>query len=188
MALGTCVECGREVSVDATSCPGCGKPRPTKKKMGLGAKIGLGIFGLLLLGMIIPNVSRNPPPGPSVPAAGAARLPPLPMDQPTVQVEAVELWRAYQANEVSADSRFKDRKLFVTGDIHSITKDAFDSVIVSLQSPNQFMPSRAYLASGSVGAAEYLRRGQGVKMTCTGGGMIMGSPVLRDCTVTATRQ
>lgn len=76
----------------------------------------------------------------------------------------------------------------MVGVIDSITKDFSDSIIVSLRAPNQFMPSMAYLGSSSSGQAGQLQKGQGITLLCTGGGMMMGRPVLRECTVTAVSQ
>lgn len=182
MAIGKCVECGREVSTDAASCPGCGKAKPTKKKLGLGAKIGIGFLVLLFIGMVVPNASKDRAASSARPGASSAPAAPAQAD---VQVSADDLWRAYQANEVAADGQYKDRRLLVTGVVDSITKDFTEAVIVSLRAPNQFMPSMAYLSSSGAGVAGQLRKGQGVRVLCTGGGMLLGRPVLRECTVTA---
>ena len=49
MALIKCKECGIEISDEATSCPGCGKPgKRTKQKQDL----FLGIISVLLVGSV----------------------------------------------------------------------------------------------------------------------------------------
>lgn len=65
MALIKCPACGREISSDAASCPGCGhpiapapprpEPRQSERKSTTGRTLGLGclglVAGLILLGM-----------------------------------------------------------------------------------------------------------------------------------------
>jgi hypothetical protein len=59
-------------------------------------------------------------------------------NRPT-KVSAGALFAAYQANEVSADNKYKDRKLLVTGTVSEISKSAFGSPILSLATSNEFM-------------------------------------------------
>lgn len=56
MALGKCRECGREVSSDAKTCPGCGVAHPTRRA-GLGC--GAGCLGLLVVGALFSAIGRG---------------------------------------------------------------------------------------------------------------------------------
>jgi hypothetical protein len=96
-------------------------------------------------------------------------------------LDASSLWRAYNANEVAADDKFKGRDLTVTGSLQSVEKDFTGDVLLHLRSPNQFMPTRAYLRDGEAATAARLKRGQKVLLGCTCTGRTMGSPVLKDC-------
>jgi len=98
-------------------------------------------------------------------------------------LEASDLWRSYSANEVAADDKWKGRSLHVVGTLQSIGKDFADDVILQLRSPNQFMPTRAYLNESETDTAATLRKGQRVLLTCTCQGRIVGSPVLKNCTI-----
>lgn len=97
------------------------------------------------------------------------------------KVSALKLFIDYQRNEVAADNIYKGRLLAVTGIVTSINKDMFDKVYVSLATPNQFMNVQAHLDGESESQAAALERGHGVTVICTGGGMILGSPMLQRC-------
>ena len=104
---------------------------------------------------------------------------PAPVETPAVRVTSMGLFSAYDGNEVSADAAYKGEQLSVTGRITGIDKDFTDSIIVKLQTPNQFMNVMAYgVAPEAAGAP---RKSQQITMTCRGDGRIMGSRVLRDC-------
>lgn len=165
------------------------------------AKIGIVIgaigTGLLVVAMIVGAVSKGgssavaakPKPAGDAPAAPervterSTEAPrpaePTPVETPAVSVTSMELFSAYDGNEVSADATYKGKQLSVTGRITGIDKDFTDNIIVKLQTPNQFMNVMAYgVAPEAAGA---LRKGQQITLTCRGDGRIMGSPVLRDC-------
>lgn len=86
-------------------------------------------------------------------------------------------------NEVAADNIFKGRDLIVSGTLSSIDKDFTGDVILQLESPNTFMGTRAHLEESEASKAASIRKGSKVALLCTGGGKIVGSPVLRDCTI-----
>ncbi|KWE66098.1 hypothetical protein WL77_14975 [Burkholderia ubonensis] len=99
-----------------------------------------------------------------------------------VNVTASALFVAYEKNEVAADQKYKGKALSVSGTVQSIDKDAFDEIVVQLRTNNEFMPVHAYLSKEKEALAASLEKGQKVTWTCEGGGRIIGSPVLRDCT------
>ena len=92
-------------------------------------------------------------------------------------VEAGALWNDYQASEKAANAHYKGETLDVTGQVAGMESDLVGSVIVRLESPNPFSPTRAYLSDSSAPPG----RGTEVTLRCQGAGMMMGSPVLRDC-------
>jgi hypothetical protein len=114
--------------------------------------------------------------------ADPARAPepkPEPVAEAPVSVTAMELFSAYDANEVAADTAYKGKTLRVSGKVAGIDKDFTDTVIVKLQTSNQFMDVMAYDVAPDV--AGNLRKGQALTLTCRGEGRVMGSPVLRRC-------
>lgn len=100
-----------------------------------------------------------------------------------VAVDASRLWRDYNANEVAADNKYGGHEILVQGTVQSIEKDFMNSVILELRSSNQFMPTRAYLNSADVTQAARMSKGQRVLLTCTCKGKVVGSPVLKSCSI-----
>lgn len=160
------------------------------------AKTGIivGALGtvLLVVAGIVGAFSKTPPASTATraptetPAAEPKRAPqpepagePKLAEEPSVRVTAMELFSAYDANEVAADAAYKGRRLQVVGEVAGIDKDFTNKVIVRLQTPNPFMSVMAYGVAPATAAS--LRKGQSISLTCRGDGLLMGSPVLRGC-------
>jgi hypothetical protein len=174
MAMKPCKECGKVISTDAKSCPHCGKKEPTGRKTSPLAIGCLGLIGLMVLGSVMSRSSSSPSIRPQE-APLAARV-------PVATVSAMEMWRQYEANEVSADNYYKDRVFRVTGTVHSIDKDVMDNIVLRLASPNDFMSTSATIDKSGAERAAQLEKGERVALTCVVKGRVIGSPVLDDCT------
>jgi hypothetical protein len=98
-----------------------------------------------------------------------------------LKVSAMKLYVDYQRNEVAADSVYKGRLLAVQGIVTSINKDFLDKIYIQLAAPNEFESVQAHLDEGNESNAAALQRGESVSLLCTGGGMIIGSPMLEKC-------
>jgi hypothetical protein len=93
----------------------------------------------------------------------------------------MRLYVDYQRNEVAADNVYKGRSLAVQGVVASINKDFRDKIYIQLAALNEFESVQAHLDEGNESNAAALQRGQSVSLLCTGGGMIIGSPMLENC-------
>jgi hypothetical protein len=98
-------------------------------------------------------------------------------------VEAERLNAAYQANEVAADNKYKGRLLAVSGTVQSISKDFADDTYLAIATSNEFMPIHANLQQRYVAQAAALQKGQQITVVCKGNGMMIGSPMLKDCAI-----
>lgn len=98
-------------------------------------------------------------------------------------VSANDLFKEYEANEVAADNKYKGKLVNVQGQVQSITKDAFNNVIVQLTTPNQFMSVYGKIQPAEENKAAALTKGQDAHLYCKGGGKIVGSLMLNDCTI-----
>jgi hypothetical protein len=97
-------------------------------------------------------------------------------------VSSLQLAREYSDNEVAADAKYKRKLLLISGRIKSINKDFSDSAYLSLPGIDDFSQVQAHLDDeGATDAASY-KRNASVMLVCTGAGMIIQSPMLRDCT------
>lgn len=99
----------------------------------------------------------------------------------SVTVGAVRLWRDYQENEVAADTRYKGKRLRVTGTVVSIERDADGSPVLHLVSGNPVFLTMATLDRGFIREAAQLRKGNQVVVRCVGAGQMMRMPQLEKC-------
>jgi hypothetical protein len=100
-----------------------------------------------------------------------------------VGVSAADLYKDYKANEVSADDKYKGKTLKMSGTITSINKGIGDSMYLVYSTSNQFEGVQAHLAASQKSKAAGLSKGASVTVECIGDGMIIGSPMLKDCTI-----
>lgn len=108
---------------------------------------------------------------------------PTPPPQQFINISARQLFAEYEANEVAADRKFKDQLLQVSGTVLKIDSGIGDGANVNLSTGDEY-GFNSVIADGDEGfdnqAAE-MSKGQSVTLNCTGGGEVMGSPLLRDC-------
>jgi hypothetical protein len=167
-------------------------PRPPAPKKTSGCLIALAVLGgLFVLGVIVSAAGGRTGGGRASRDTGSdarsdsAHSPGAKSDpqRPDVEVDAVTLWKDYQANEVAADNRYKDKQLLVSGKVTDISKDFLDDVVIKLATPNPFMNVMATMDDGEAAKAARLSKGEDLKIVCKGGGMVIGSPMLRDCVI-----
>ena len=95
-----------------------------------------------------------------------------------VEVAARQLYLDYQANEVAADVLYKDKPLLIAGEVAAIQTDLLDKPQVDLKAGSF---EQVMMSGLSKDEAAALRKGDAVVAACTGNGMILDSPVTRDC-------
>lgn len=142
--------------------------------------------GLIILGSLLPDPAKTETteskPVTSADTPDATPAPPVEKPMPAaLQIAALKLFQDYQSNEVSADQQYKDKTLEVTGTVAGINKNAFGGIYVELRTPNEFMSIQASGLPEDVAAN--LKKGQAITVRCTGNGMIMGTPMLGDCSM-----
>lgn len=98
---------------------------------------------------------------------------------PVITVSAADLFSDYQANEVSADQKYRGKMLHVSGYVQEIKKDFADDIYVNLKGDGYFMHVRCSLADEKTAAA--LAKGQYVEFRGRCDGMVVGSVILNDC-------
>jgi len=179
MALKPCQGCQTQVDTTAKVCPKCGRPNPAKTPTSKLWTIGIPIF--VMAGLIkVCSGTHAPTPSESVKRVNAEPSE-VKSAAPTIQISAINLWQAYESNEVAADEQYKNKRLLITGTVTSIDKDFLDNIILVLKSPNQFMGTHATMEKSEKSEASRLKKGDAVTLACTCKGRIVGSPSLRDC-------
>lgn len=152
------------------------------KKMGclkIGGIVVLGMFGLAVVGSLLPKPEGSGTPGAaaSSPAAGESSAAPV----VATKVTGPQLSAAYAENEVSAQAAFGDRVLEVSGTVSSIELDMMDKPVIQLEGHDQMAHVTIHLEKDQAGAAGAVRKGQKLTVTCSKVGEVMGYPQLQNC-------
>jgi len=93
-------------------------------------------------------------------------------------ISARNLYRQYEANEVSADNNFKGKKFYVEGVVEDISKDILDEIFVRLKTGEIIGSVQCYLNDAD--AAAQLQKGQRITVygTCEG---VMMNVMMKNC-------
>jgi hypothetical protein len=181
--MGNCKRCRASVVYGAAKCDQCGVQYPTVPTWAPAVVIG----AIALIAIIVAGVRAAAPP--TAPRATAAA--PAAKEDGIIEalgVTAAELWQSYHANEVAADAEYRDKWLMVDGQAVRVAKDAFDGVRVELASPNEFMPIHASVRTDAVAVTAQIQPGMALRMMCKGGGMVLGVPILKECSFPRDRR
>lgn len=88
--LGTCRDCGAEVSLDAKACPKCGRPSPSKgKQYGCGTLVLL-LASVAIIGSICSSSQASAPaarPAPAAPPVAPSALPAVEVNVDRVRLD-----------------------------------------------------------------------------------------------------
>lgn len=131
--------------------------------------------GLIVLAVLLPQ-DKDAAAVEATSAADAAEA----AAAPAIKVTARDLFKAYEANEIAADSQYKGKRIEITGEIESIASDMFDEPLVQL-SAGDFQNVGAQGLSKEVAGG--LSKGQSITLVCTGAGEAIGTPMLDKCSV-----
>ena len=123
-------------------------------------------------------VTQAQPAQPTVPVASA---PPAAPAAPDINVSAEQLRRDYDGNEVSADEKYRNKMLVVTGIVTAVKKDPFGKPYVMLATGSMFESVHARFATDRASDLRSFLRGDKVIMRCVGNNVVLGSPQLKDC-------
>jgi uncharacterized protein (DUF1330 family) len=103
--------------------------------------------------------------------------------QPAVQVTAKQLYADYDANEVAADQKYKDKVLIVSGTVNDIAKDFTDGIFVIVKGDEMAGDIQCFFSKDHTDEAAKLKKEQtiSIKGNCEGKSML--NVILRGCTV-----
>ena len=115
---------------------------------------------------------------------GAASCNPqeIPKNAPPVEITAVQLSKAYEDSEGSAQRRYGNRPLKVTGRVTAITSDPADNAVIRLKGGSLFTDVYLTVAEDHREQAERVSKGSELTMRCEGAAEVLGSPTLDGCT------
>jgi hypothetical protein len=87
---------------------------------------------LYVIGSSAGNKDGNSQPAAQQPAKQQEAQQAKPVEEAVIKVTASQLYDDYEANEVAADAKYKDKKVEISGTISSIGKDLMDTPYVAL--------------------------------------------------------
>jgi hypothetical protein len=99
-------------------------------------------------------------------------------DQTATKVTAEEMIATYAKNQIAGDEKYKDKKLEITGKVKEIHSNVTDDPVIVLGGDG-FTSVMAHNLPKEDAAK--LNKGDSVTLVCKGGGVIVGSPVLKNC-------
>ncbi len=97
-----------------------------------------------------------------------------------MEISASRLYSAYEQNEVSADEKYKGKKLGVTGVIGNIGKDVFDNPYISLKI-DYLQSVNCYFDDDNIKVISQLQKGQEVTIIGVCDGKSITDVILKDC-------
>ena len=197
-AAQACIKCGRPMrSAPVAQTAPAAAPA---KKTGCGTK-ALGCLVILIIlsgiGRAMRDIENGRPPAPqTAPEPGTGRTTikmnpdgslnvqrgqPAASEKPAFVIGAADLVAAYEANEIGADARYKDRLLGIDGIVATIGKDIMGTMYVAFESgnPGSFRQVQVYFDDSHANQLAQLVPGQRVRVTgrCTG---LMGNVLVKD--------
>lgn len=115
---------------------------------------------------------------------GSAVIAPKP---PTAPVSASELHKAYKTNEVAADEKFKGKVVRVTGKLIGVSKDFSDAIYLTIHpgtEMGEMEALHAYFDDNQKAVIATLKPGEVITFDGKVDGFMMGSVMLKECTLT----
>lgn len=97
-----------------------------------------------------------------------------------IEITAPELYRAYEANEVSADEQYKGKKMAITGVVGNIGKDILDNPYLSLK-VDYFQSVNCYFSDKNNKIISRISKGQKVTIVGECAGLTLTDVVVQDC-------
>ena len=102
---------------------------------------------------------------------------------PEVIISAETLIKDYRENEVSADDKYKNKIIEVTGVVSQVKKESLTRIIVILQKPKTYWGVRCQLNKEYKDEAGELRTGDEITIIGKCAGIKYRSPYLRNCII-----
>jgi hypothetical protein len=103
-------------------------------------------------------------------------------ESPIIKVSALQLYTDYDANEVSADNKYKGKILQVSGIVGEIRKDFTNNIIVELKVGDIFKKVDCRFGKDNSETAD-LSKGQKVTVLGTCSGFLLKSVQLKECSI-----
>jgi hypothetical protein len=105
-----------------------------------------------------------------------------PANERPIHVEAADLYADYEANEVGADLKYKNRLLWIEGVIQSVGKDLVDTPYVELEGSGGLFAVQCMFQKGSEAELADLQKGKALIVVGRGAGKL-GNVLIKDSVI-----
>ena len=158
-----------------------GRGRTTKARVLAFGYLALPIVFVAMQGKSPSTSHSNSTPSASLATPAPA---PVPVKEQVIQVGIGQILSDYKGNEVSADNKYKDRLIQVTGSVGEIKKDFTNNLYVTLGTGAMFeLPSvQAFFDDSINQQLSDLRKGQKITIVCRVKGLMM-NVLAEDCLI-----
>lgn len=174
-----CRECKADIPADAKVCQHC------KAKQGnwfSRHKILTGILIIFIIGILgNANTSKLSTEG-STTTTGQTQITKEEEKEVAITITAKELFAQYEANEIQADEKYKNKRLEVSWEISNIGKDILDNPYIALKTTNAIWSVQCMLADSEKSKASQLQKGGQITLEGKNTGKL-GNVILRDCKI-----
>lgn len=143
-----CKACNNVVSSKAPSCPQCGEPQKRTSKFAIAFLI------IMLFGLVIGFSNFDEQESKRI--ANEAAI-------PSLSISALDLYNAYESNEVAADAKYKERFVLINGEVSDIGT-SFGKGVVSLETKWGSLPVLCLFNRDNKSQLVSLKKGQLVQL------------------------
>ena len=172
-----CSKCKEDIQPDAKKCKHCGSDL---KNWFVRHKILTGLLVLFVIG-IIGNIKNDTFNDSSISSNNTASQKEE-NKEVTIKITARELYVQYEANEIQADDKYKNKLLEISGVIENIGKDILDDPYITLKTDNVFGSIQCMLADSEKSKASQLQKSTPIVLEGKNTGKLLNI-IIRDCKI-----
>jgi hypothetical protein len=99
-----------------------------------------------------------------------------------ITISAVDLGKAYADSESSAQRRYGNRRLRVSGVVTGSSLDVSDNTVLRMKGPDPLVDIHLTISDEAKAQAENVAKGSKMTLLCEGATEVLGSPTLDGCT------
>jgi len=96
-------------------------------------------------------------------------------------ISAAEITQQYDNNQVAADQKYFEKKIFLKGVVSSINSGLGNEPYITLQSKHYFSDLHVDFKEANVEKISAIKRGEQLFLVCMGNGAIIGTPMFKNC-------